>query len=126
MKEITPNERHKDLSIKFFNMGQALTKEGLDSGDFIITSLGSYLTFISTIVYSDGDIELLNEITDMISSRALLNGIASGEYDNEAVNKLREDYTTSLDGETIPEMLKRIRKDNNNEDNASDEGVSDK
>jgi len=104
MNKIT--ERQKDLSLKFLKMGQALTKEGLADKDFVIVSLGNYLTFMSTIVYSERDLQLLNQLSNMMSSRNLIERISNGEISDEELDQLRD--ISEEPSETIPEMIKRM------------------
>ena len=104
MNKIT--ERQKDLSLKFLKMGQALTKEGLADKAFVIVSLGNYLTFMSTIVYSERDLQLLNQLSNMMSSRNLIERISNGEISDEELDQLRD--ISEEPSETIPEMIKRM------------------
>lgn len=107
MSKIT--DRQKDLSLKFLKMGQALTKEGLADKDFVIASLGNYLTFISTIVYSHRDLQLFNQLSNMISSRNLIERISSGDITEEELHQLRDEPESP--SETIPDMVKRMHND---------------
>jgi len=127
MNKIT--ERQKDLSLKFLKMGQALTKEGLADKDFVIVSLGNYLTFMSTIVYSERDLQLLNQLSNMMSSRNLIERISNGEISDEELDQLRD--ISEEPSETIPEMIKRMHgkipegddddDDDENNNNSEDE-----
>jgi len=107
MSEIT--ERQKDLSLKFLKMGRALTQEGLVEKDFVIASLGNYLTFISTIVYSHRDLQLFNQLSTMISSRNLIERISNGELTEDEMSQLRDNPEGP--SETIPDMVKRMHND---------------
>jgi predicted ribonuclease toxin of YeeF-YezG toxin-antitoxin module len=120
MNKIT--ERQKDLSLKFLKMGQALTKEGLAEKDFVIVSLGNYLTFMSTIVYSERDLQLFNQLSNMMSSRNLIERISNGEISDEELDQLRD--ISEEPSETIPEMVKRMHgkiPEGDNDDNDDDD-----
>lgn len=124
MKEQTPTERHKDLSLKFLEMGKALTKEGMDNKDFIISSLGNYLTFMSSLVYNEGDVALFNELTNMMNCRSVLTGISNGDITDYDIEQLRNSNEDSIDGENIPDIIKRMKDDylnSNDEDGIENE-----
>lgn len=87
--------RYDDLSVKFFQMGQALIQEGQEKKDFTITNVGNFLVFIAGIMLDEDDIDYMSNIFAMYSAKKLLDEHAS----------------TDLDFQKIVELIKQIKDD---------------
>jgi hypothetical protein len=87
--------RYDDLSVKFFQMGQALILEGQEKKDFTITNVGNFLVFIAGIMLDEDDIDYMSNMFAMYSAKKLLDEHAS----------------TDLDFQKIVDLIKQIKDD---------------
>ena len=87
--------RHQDLSVKFFQMGQALIIEGQEKEDFTITNVGNFLVFIAGIILDEDDVDYMSNMFAMFSAKKLLDEYAE----------------TELDFEKIVKIIKKLKKD---------------
>lgn len=77
--------RYGDLSVKFFQMGQALILEGQEKEDFTITSLGNFLVFMAGIILNEDDVDYMSNMFAMFSAKKLLDEYAETDLDFEQI-----------------------------------------
>ncbi len=77
--------RYQDLSVKFFQMGQALIIEGQEKEDFTITSIGNFLVFIAGIILDEDDVDYMSNMFAMFSAKKLLDEYADTDLDFEKI-----------------------------------------
>jgi hypothetical protein len=94
-------ERHDDLSQKIFKMGHALSKEGIDKNDYVITSIGNFMILISGLIYDEKDINLFGELCAMFSAKKVMEA-----KDSQVFNDLRD-----MDEDEIIKMYESLRDD---------------
>ena len=95
------DERHDDLSQKIFKMGHALTKEGINKNDYVITSVGNFMILISGLIYDEKDINLFSELCAMFSAKKVMEA-----KDSQVFNDLRD-----MDEDEIIKMYEKMRED---------------
>lgn len=95
------DERHDDLSQKIFKMGHALSKEGIDKNDYVITSIGNFMILISGLIYDEKDINLFGELCAMFSAKKVMEA-----KDSQVFNDLRD-----MDEDEIIKMYESLRDD---------------
>jgi len=65
-------KRHEDLSLKIFDMGQALIEEGDSDGDYVISKTGNFMLLISGLIFDEDDVTLFSELCGMFSAKKLI------------------------------------------------------
>lgn len=95
------NERHDDLSQKIFKMGHALTKEGINKNDYIISSVGNFMILISGLIYDEKDVNLFSELCAMFSAKKVVEA-----QDSEALNGLKD-----ISEDDIIKMYEKLKED---------------
>ena len=95
------DERHDDLSQKIFKMGHALSKEGINKNDYIISSIGNFMILISGLIYDEKDINLFGELCAMFSAKKVMEA-----KDSQVFNNLRD-----MDEDEIIKMYESLRDD---------------
>ena len=95
------DERHDDLSQKIFKMGHALSKEGINKNDYVISSVGNFMILISGLIYDEKDINLFSELCAMFSAKKVMEA-----KDSQVFNDLRD-----MDEDEIIKMYESLRDD---------------
>ena len=98
------DERHDDLSQKIFKMGHALSKEGINKNDYVITSVGNFMILISGLIYDEKDINLFSELCAMFSAKKVMEA-----KDSQVFNYLRD-----MDEDEIIKMYEKMKEDMTN------------
>jgi hypothetical protein len=98
------DERHDDLSQKIFKMGHALSKEGINKDDYVITSVGNFMILISGLIYDEKDINLFSELCAMFSAKKVMEA-----KDSQVFNDLRD-----MDEDEIIKMYEKMKEDMTN------------
>ena len=83
------NERHVELSNKFYLMGDALLKEGIANNDFMIQQAGSLVALISALILDKTDTLIFGELVDMFAAKKILDK-------DTPDNKLTDDYVAQI------------------------------
>lgn len=65
-------ERRSELTGKLIEMSEALIQEGFESDDKQITSAGSLLMMIGTLIMNEGEMEEFSRLTSMFTSNKIL------------------------------------------------------
>lgn len=94
-------KRHDDLSQKIFKMGHALSKEGINKNDYVITSIGNFMILISGLIYDEKDINLFGELCAMFSAKKVMEA-----KDSQVFNDLID-----MDEDEIIKMYEKMKED---------------
>jgi len=97
-------DRRLEISSKLIEMGNALIIEGKENKDFAISHTGSFLAFISTLMFDESDARLFGEICCMFSAKKMLQNLESNN------NGLLEQLTQMNIEESFEDFIKRINK----------------
>lgn len=65
-------ERYDELSIKLLNIGEALIMEGEDKQDYVISTIGNFIIFISSLIYDENDMHVFSEMCSMIAAKKMM------------------------------------------------------
>lgn len=102
-------KRHMELSAMIFEMGVALSKEGDDKDDYIISGAGNIMTLVSGLLYDEEDMVLFGELCAMFSAKKLMDsqaelGPLGGMGEDELFriitrlrNEIKDDYDEDED-----------------------------
>lgn len=104
------NERHDELSQKIFKMGNGLITEGTTKNDYIITNIGSFMVFLSGLIYDKDDVHLFSELCAMFSAKKVL------DSQNDVLDKFGE-----MNEDEIVNIYNAMREDMINLDDTEDE-----
>lgn len=66
------NDRYDELAIKLLKIGEALIMEGEDKEDYIISNIGNFIIFISSLIYDESDIHLFSEMCSMMAAKKMM------------------------------------------------------
>lgn len=91
-------DRIIDLSHKFYEMGQALIKEGTEKNDFSITQSGNIIVLLSSIILSEKDLYNFSNLCLLYTSKQILD-----ELEKSNLIKGR------ADGISIVDFLKKLK-----------------
>jgi hypothetical protein len=92
-------------------MGMALIKEGKEDEDVIIKFSGSFLNFLSNLMYDEKQMILFSTFCNMFSAKKILENMEETQHDYIAFLKGKNV------GETDSEFLKRLNDLKNNQGN---------
>jgi hypothetical protein len=65
-------ERYDELSIKLLKIGEALIMEGEDKQDYVISTIGNFIIFISSLIYDENDMHIFSEMCSMIAAKKMM------------------------------------------------------
>ena len=65
-------ERYDELSIKLLKIGEALIMEGEDKQDYVISTIGNFIIFISSLIYDENDMHVFSEMCSMIAAKKMM------------------------------------------------------
>jgi hypothetical protein len=65
-------DRYDELSLKLLKIGEALIMEGEDKKDYVISNIGNFIIFISSLIYDEDDIHLFSEMCSMIAAKKMM------------------------------------------------------
>lgn len=108
MEDNKPNDRHKELSLMFLEMGNALVSEGLKNKDFITASLGNSMILMGTITFDKNEVKLFGELGSMLSAKQLVRSM-SPEKQVDPI-KRKEELKKFYDDDPFQQIYNRIRK----------------
>lgn len=66
------NDRYDELAIKLLKIGEALIMEGEDKEDYIISNIGNFIIFISSLIYDESDIHIFSEMCSMMAAKKMM------------------------------------------------------
>jgi hypothetical protein len=104
-KNEKPKIRHKELSLMFVKMGQALVAEGLENKDYVVALVGNNMIFMGSLIFNKGDVRLFGELCSMVSSKRLINEVTNGKIDFSGLTK------ENLHKDIFDEIKKKIDRD---------------
>jgi hypothetical protein len=94
-------DRYDELSLKLLKIGDALIMEGESKQDYIISNIGNFIIFISSLIYDENNIHLFSEICGMIAAKKMMD-------ENEIMGLLNDLTFSEL--ETLIKTLKNRGK----------------
>ena len=65
-------DRYDELSIKLLKIGEALIMEGEDKQDYVISNIGNFIIFISSLIYDETDVHLFSEMCSMMAAKKMM------------------------------------------------------
>ncbi len=94
-------DRYDELSLKLLKIGDALIMEGESKQDYIISNIGNFIIFISSLIYDENNIHLFSEMCGMIAAKKMMD-------ENEIMGLLNDLTFSEL--ETLIKTLKNRGK----------------
>lgn len=112
------HDRRLELSAKFMEMGQALTKEGLTLNDHAIIQSGNVFIMLGGMIINDVDMFEFIDYCSKFSSKKLLDGLDASGSDLSAYIKASNDIS-------IEDYIKQIRNQKKKPDEDTDKPSED-
>ncbi len=109
------HDRRLELSAKFMEMGQALTKEGLNLNDHAIIQSGNVFIMLGGMIVNDVDMFEFIDYCSKFSSKKLLDGLEASGSD---VSR----YIQASNDISIEDYIKQIRNQKKNKPNDESDG----
>jgi hypothetical protein len=108
-------DRHLELSAKFMEMGQALTKEGIEKNDHSIIQSGNIFILLGGMIVNELDMFEFIDYCSKFSSKKLLDGLEASGSD---IYK----YIQQSNDISIEDYIKELNKKRKNKPNDESDG----